>query len=247
MGSFSWNRADKVKIGEAENIYHGSKFKMLIPKEFGGGFIIDHYRDYGDIVDDKGNEYDMFELLAFWNHEQVVPRSTVNDVIYKKFEVGEDVTVKGFEYQDVLDEVRALAGKTFKIAQVCRSAESGKQLFVVDGLDLAFPKNFFEQETQYIPRPAQGLLYEGSVMPLLPTKSKFTCHNRVLGIYLCSEEVDAVRAKAREEGKIVHVDRGSFLKYPLKLVSPDFKGIYEDCKGFSESDPDQGARRIRRR
>ena len=35
MGSFSWNKADKLT--DVENIAYGSSFKFLIPKEFGGG------------------------------------------------------------------------------------------------------------------------------------------------------------------------------------------------------------------
>ena len=65
MGSFSWMRADRLtKVG---NIYDGCPFKCLIPKEFGGGFIKDHYQDYGYLGADE--KYDMYELLAFWNHE----------------------------------------------------------------------------------------------------------------------------------------------------------------------------------
>ena len=37
MGSFSWNKADKLT--KVENIAIGKPFKFLIPKEFGGGFI----------------------------------------------------------------------------------------------------------------------------------------------------------------------------------------------------------------
>lgn len=70
MGSFSWNKADKLT--QIENIAEGSSFKFLIPKEFGGGFIKDKYQDYGDLgIDENGNpKYDMYELLAFWNNEE---------------------------------------------------------------------------------------------------------------------------------------------------------------------------------
>ena len=70
MGSFSWNRADN--LGEIENIYAGCPFKMLIPKEFGGGFIKDNYQDYGRITDhNTGKTCDMYELIAFWNYKQL--------------------------------------------------------------------------------------------------------------------------------------------------------------------------------
>jgi len=67
MGSFSWNKADKLT--DIENIAYGASFKFLIPKEFGGGFIKDKYQDYGKlgIKDDGESKYDMYVLLAFWN------------------------------------------------------------------------------------------------------------------------------------------------------------------------------------
>ena len=63
MGSFSWNKADKLTA--IENIAYGTSFKFLIPKEFGGGFIKDNYQDYGHLG--TSTRYDMYELLAFWN------------------------------------------------------------------------------------------------------------------------------------------------------------------------------------
>lgn len=67
MGSFSWNKADKLTA--IENVAYGSSFKFLIPKEFGGGFIKDEYQDYGYLgtKEDGEPKYDMYELLAFWN------------------------------------------------------------------------------------------------------------------------------------------------------------------------------------
>ena len=67
MGSFSWNKADKLT--NIENIAYGSSFKFLIPQEFGGGFIKDRYQDYGYLgTKENGSpKYDMYELQAFWN------------------------------------------------------------------------------------------------------------------------------------------------------------------------------------
>ena len=45
MGCFSWVKADRTT--KIANIREGKPFKLLIPKEFGGGFIKDHYRGYG--------------------------------------------------------------------------------------------------------------------------------------------------------------------------------------------------------
>lgn len=37
------------------------------------------------------------------------------------------------------------------------------------------------------------------------------------------------------------------LRYPLKLVSPSFKGTYEECEGRSYNDPNQGGWKLMRR
>ena len=70
MGSFSWNRADKLT--QFENVAYGDSFKFLIPKEFGGGFIKDKYQDYGYLGTNEEGEpkYDMYELQAFWNNAE---------------------------------------------------------------------------------------------------------------------------------------------------------------------------------
>jgi hypothetical protein len=64
MGSFSWIHAD-----DESNVVQNEEFKFLIPKEFGGGSIVDRYQDYGYLgtKDDGTPKYDMYELLAFWN------------------------------------------------------------------------------------------------------------------------------------------------------------------------------------
>lgn len=72
MGSFSWLKADNLT--KVANVSYGKPFKFLIPKEFGGGFIKDTYQDYGYLgqKEDGSPKYDMYELLAFWNHELIV-------------------------------------------------------------------------------------------------------------------------------------------------------------------------------
>ena len=69
MGSFSWLKADELT--SVANVVYGAPFKFLIPKEFGGGFIKDHYQDYGYLgkTEDGNPKYDIYELLAFWNAE----------------------------------------------------------------------------------------------------------------------------------------------------------------------------------
>ena len=64
MGSFSWTRADKTT--KRSNLTDGDVYKILIPKEFGGGFIKDRYYDYGLVFeyDDTKENADLYGILA---------------------------------------------------------------------------------------------------------------------------------------------------------------------------------------
>lgn len=67
-----------------------------------------------------------------------------------------------------------------------------------------------------------GLKYDGE-FPLMKEIDCYTDDNRKLGIDIgCYDH---------------QIDK---LKYPLKLVSPSYKGIYEDLETYSYGDPDQG-------
>ena len=74
MGSFSWLKADGLT--KIANVQYGAPFKFLIPEEFGGGYIKDYYQDYGYLgtKEDGTPKYDMYELLALWNHEAAEER-----------------------------------------------------------------------------------------------------------------------------------------------------------------------------
>ena len=74
MGSFSWLKADNLT--KIANVQYGAPFKFLIPEEFGGGYIKDYYQDYGYLgTKENGTpKYDMYELLALWNHEAAEER-----------------------------------------------------------------------------------------------------------------------------------------------------------------------------
>lgn len=65
MGSFSFIRADHCT--RRKNLTMGDKYKILIPKEFGGGFIVDRYYDYGYVFADTDHEADLYGILAYWN------------------------------------------------------------------------------------------------------------------------------------------------------------------------------------
>ena len=65
MGSFSWLRADRTT--KRSNLVDGDRYKILIPLEFGGGFIKDTYFDYGYVFYDTDHEADLYGILAYWN------------------------------------------------------------------------------------------------------------------------------------------------------------------------------------
>ena len=83
MNSFSWMKADNLSL--IPNVIYGQPFKLLIPKEFGGGYIIDAYQNYGRIGynSDGSPRYDIYELLAFWNGDMWLdePYVKVRDVL----------------------------------------------------------------------------------------------------------------------------------------------------------------------
>ena len=66
MGSFSWTRAEHTT--QRSNLTCGDSYKILIPKEFGGGFIKDTYYDYGYVFHGTDKEADLYGILAYWNH-----------------------------------------------------------------------------------------------------------------------------------------------------------------------------------
>lgn len=85
MGSFSWIRADKTT--KRKNLTMGDRYKILIPKEFGGGFIEDTYYDYGYVFYGEKNKADLYGILAYWNgcdgmiYEGDEYPSTMDDII----------------------------------------------------------------------------------------------------------------------------------------------------------------------
>lgn len=65
MVSFSWLRADKTT--KRKNLTVGDSYKILIPAEFGGGYIKDKYYDYGYVFYGTEREADLYGILAYWN------------------------------------------------------------------------------------------------------------------------------------------------------------------------------------
>lgn len=107
MGCFSWVKADRTT--KIANIREGKPFKLLIPKEFGGGFIKDHYRGYGIILDASGNKYDMYELLAIWNKDQFKLQLKGNIIPLKPVDEYTDFNrVKGIDVGCYIPQIDAL-------------------------------------------------------------------------------------------------------------------------------------------
>ena len=65
MGSFSWMRADKAT--KSSNFKYGAPYIIIIPKEFGGGFIKDTFGEFGKVFYGIENEADLYAILAYWN------------------------------------------------------------------------------------------------------------------------------------------------------------------------------------
>lgn len=105
MGSFSWLRADKTT--KRNNLTDGDRYKILIPKEFGGGFIKDTYYDYGEVFeyDDTKENADLYGILAYWNK-------------------CEDMIFDGDEYPSTMEDILS-RGNTCMQTNRCKGIEIG--------------------------------------------------------------------------------------------------------------------------
>lgn len=175
MGCFSWVRAEATT--SRSNLCEGDGYKILVPIEFGGGYIKDIYPQYGDIF------------------------------IYASEPNAEKLHAKGyFKYYDAEGNVTDF--------YELRQAGGRWDLYGV----LAYWNG------------CKDLLYSGDAYPVTMVDillNGMTDHqdNRHKGIEVgCGDGL---------------IDK---LKYPLKLVSLSYKGTYEECKGRSYTDPDQGFR-----
>ncbi len=68
MGCFSFTNAN-FKADHA-NFSYDDQMKVLIPKEFGGGYILGYHDNYGVVTSD-GKNYDLYEVVAFWNKDKI--------------------------------------------------------------------------------------------------------------------------------------------------------------------------------
>ena len=113
MGSFSWIRADKTT--KRKNLTMGDRYKILIPKEFGGGFIKDTYYDYGYVFYGEKNEADLYGILAYWNgcdgmiYEGDEYPSTMDDIIERGNTTLQENRCKGIDigcYDEQIDKLK---------------------------------------------------------------------------------------------------------------------------------------------
>lgn len=162
MGSFSWTRAEDTT--KRANLTCGDKYKILVPIEFGGGYIVDMYFDYGYVFY-KNNKNDF---------------------------VGYYVDANGTVY----------SGKTI----------TENDLYGI----LAYWNGIDNLQYESEERPT-------SMIRILVDGNTRLQKNRCAGISLDCSDNDT-----------------NELKYPLKLVSMSYRGSYEDCKGRSYGDPNQG-------
>lgn len=175
MGSFSWTRAEHTT--KRSNLATGDKYKILVPKEFGGGYIKDIYYDYGYIFA-SDNDYNKNCDCGYYSANG----SFYSANYFKGFAKGEDF----YDLYGLL---------------AWWNKEDKK-------LTLSYDDRFGE------PMSTLGFLIFGKT---------YSYENRGEGIDIgCYDE---------------QIDR---LKYPLKLVSVSYKGTYEDCKGRSYGDLNQG-------
>lgn len=115
MGSFSWTRADKTT--KRKNLVDGDIYKILIPQEFGGGFIKDIYYDYGKVFeyDDTKETADLYGILAYWNkcegmefEGQEYP-STMKDILERGNTCFQNNRCKGIDigcHNDQIDKLK---------------------------------------------------------------------------------------------------------------------------------------------
>ena len=115
MGSFSFTRADKVT--RRKNLTDGDVYKILIPEEFGGGYILDTYYDYGHVFeyDDTRENADLYGILAYWNKcdgmifEGDKYPSTMKDILERGNTRLQNNRCKGIEigcYDDDIDKLK---------------------------------------------------------------------------------------------------------------------------------------------
>lgn len=132
MGSFTWLRADKnISENGRANICYGEKIKVLIPNEFGGGYIKGEYLDYGLVEEADGNQYDLYELVAIWNSPEI--RNKLTELGYQ------NTNLKAVGEDETLDS---------KISNIIRSYGIIISCYDEDHAKIKFPLKLVDKKTQ---------------------------------------------------------------------------------------------------
>ena len=140
MGSFSWIRADICT--KRANLTMGDKYKILVPEQFGGGYILDEYYDYGYIfpeeaktggtyIDGSGNKHtgfpenDLYGVLAYWNGAVVFPNNdgaeiSMADILRKGNTKNQYIRCKGINIGCYDRQVDALKYPLKLVSRSCR-------------------------------------------------------------------------------------------------------------------------------
>lgn len=143
MGSFSWLRADKTT--KRRNLVKGDKYKILIPVEFGGGYIIDTYYNYGYVFeyDSTKPNADLYGILAYWNK-------------------CEDMQFEGAEYPSTMQEILE-RGNTCKqdnrskgVHIGCYKKDIDKLKYPLKLVSVSFKGTYEECEGKSYTDPKQG-------------------------------------------------------------------------------------------
>lgn len=113
MGSFSWTRADHAT--KRKNLTMGDSYKILVPAEFGGGYIKDRYYDYGYVFHDSDKPADLYGILAWWNgceglkYEGDTPPKTMTEILERGMTTLQENRCKGIDigcYDEDIDKLK---------------------------------------------------------------------------------------------------------------------------------------------
>ena len=112
MGQFSWLDCiteEQIIDDKCKDVY------VLIPKEFGGGFIEDTYFDYGYVFYGEKNEADLYGILAYWNgcdgmiYDGDEYPNTMDDIIERGNTTLQENRCKGIDigcYDEQIDKLK---------------------------------------------------------------------------------------------------------------------------------------------